>query len=151
MQQLNGNDAYQNVERRKAERFPFAGAEIYLFPKWSEIGQEKPAERFTLRLKDASIAGLSGLIDTPLDVGDIVFAQFEETLIPAAEVVWCRRMMIGFALTEPLSQARFQRLLDANEAGRLWSPAMRARSDLPSWWTEVDEHARGRRAIISRN
>jgi hypothetical protein len=151
MQQLSGNGTYQNAERRKCERFPLAGAEIYLFPNWGQIGREKPAERFTLRLKDASMAGLSGLIDAPLDVGDIVFAQFEETLIPAGKVVWCRRMMIGFALTEPLSQARFQRILDAHEAGRLWSPAMRARSDLPSWWTDVDEHARGRQAIISRS
>ena len=151
MQQLSGSGEYQNIERRKCERFPFAGAEVYLFPNWSQIGKEKPAERFTLRLKDISIAGFSGLIDAPLDVGDMIFVQFEETLIPAAEVVWCRRMMIGFALTEPLAQARFQRLRDAHEAGRLWSPARRARSDLPSWWTDVDEHARGRQAIISRS
>jgi hypothetical protein len=60
-------------------------------------------------------------------------------------------MMIGFALTQELPLARFNRLRDAHESGRLWSPAMRARSDLPSWWMDVEEHARGRQAVISGN
>ncbi|GAO38252.1 hypothetical protein SCH01S_10_00620 [Sphingomonas changbaiensis NBRC 104936] len=149
MQQLSGVPAYQKTERRKHERHAFTGAEVFLFPRWDQVGEARLAERLTLRLKDVSVAGLSGLIDGPLNIGDIVFVQFEETLIPAAEVIWVRRTMIGFALTEPLAEARFQRLLDAHEAGRLWSPAMRARSDLPSWWTDVGEHERGRQAVRS--
>jgi hypothetical protein len=149
MEQLSGLPAEQRTERRRYARHAFAGAEVFLFPSWKQIGEAQPAERYTLRLKDVSLAGLSGLIDAPLKIGDLVFVQFEETLIPAAEVIWCRRMMIGFALTQELPLARLNRIRDAHESGRLWSPAMRARSDLPSWWTDVEEHARGRQAVIS--
>jgi len=151
MQQLSGDFAQHRTERRRYDRHAFAGAEVFLFPEWKQIADAQPAERYSLRIKDISLAGLSGLIDAPMKVGDLVFVQFEETLIPAAEVVWIRRMMIGFSLVQPLSSARFQRLRDAHDSGRLWSPAMRARSDLPSWWTDVEEHARGRQAVISRS
>ena len=149
MQHFGGFSADQRTDRRRHERHAFAGAEVFLFPSWKQIAEAQPAERYTLRLKDASRGGLSGLIDAPLTVGDMVFVQFEETLIPAAEVIWCRRMMIGFKLTQELPLGRFNRLREAHEAGRLWSPAMRARSDLPSWWMNVDDHARGRQAVIS--
>ena len=151
MRQEQGSVAQVRAERRAAERFGFPGAELFLFSRWNQIGEAKPTDRYTLRLKDMSIAGLSGMTDAPLAVGDIVFAQLEEMLIPAAEVIWVKRTLAGFAFVESLPPARLQRLRDQHEAGQLWSPAMRARSDLPTWWTDVAEHERGRRGIVPRN
>lgn len=139
----DGSESRQ--ERRKHERFRFAGAEVYVFTKYSQIGEAKPRERFLLQLKDISRSGLSGLIDAPLGIGDIVFIQLEEMVIPAAQVVWFRRAMTGFSLVQPLSRQRLHSLHERHMAGQLWSPAMRARSDLPGWWMEVEEHQRGRR------
>lgn len=136
-------------ERRANERHRFAGAEVYVFGKYSQIGAAKPKERFLLQLKDMSRGGLSGLIDAPLTIGDIVFVQLEEMVIPAAQVVWFRRAMTGFEFVQPLSRQRLQSLCERHQAGQLWSPAMRARSDLPGWWMDVAEHQRGRRAAYA--
>ena len=135
-------------ERRSTERYPFTGAEVYLYLRWRQELDTHPHERFNLRLKNLSRGGACGLTDAPLQVGDIVFLQFEETLMPAARVAWFRNTTIGLELVQELPAARMERLRTRHEAGQLWSPAMRERSDLPSWWTDLAEHERGRRGVL---
>lgn len=108
----------------------------------------KEPEKFTLRIKDLSLTGVSGLTDAPIIPGDIVFVQLEETLIPAAELVWFRRSLVDFHFVEPLELRKFKRLKDAHNKGQLWSPAMRARSDLPAWWTSVSDREESRMAVF---
>ncbi|MFD1610818.1 PilZ domain-containing protein [Sphingomonas tabacisoli] len=154
MQQQTGNgqiNAPRGIERRRTERFNFIGGEVYLFAKWRDLNESQPNERHLLRLRDLSVSGISGLTDAPVAVGDTLFVQLDETLIPAAQVVWFRRVLVGFSFVEWLPQSRLSILRERHEAGHLWSPAMRLRSDLPNWWTDVGEHERGRQGIISRN
>lgn len=135
--------------RAGAQRVPFRGAEVFLFMEWySNAKGAKEPEKFTLRIKDLSLTGISGLTDAPIIPGDIVFVQLEETLIPAAELVWFRRSLVDFHFIEPLELRKFKRLKDAHDKGQLWSPAMRARSDLPGWWTNLSEHEKGRKASL---
>jgi hypothetical protein len=135
--------------RRVAERLPFQGAEVFLFLEWfSNAKGAKEPERYTLRVKDLSLTGISGLTDAPLSPGDLIFVQLEETLIPAAEVVWFRRTLVAFHFIEALEIKKLKRLKDAHDKGQLWSPAMRARSDLGGWWTNVGEHEKGRQPVF---
>lgn len=127
-------------DQRGSERFEFAGAEVFLFLPGDE--------RYRLRLRDVSCTGLSGLTDAPLSPGELIVVQFEETLMPAAEVSWVRRAMAGFKLVNPLPLARMKRLCERHEAGAAWSPAMRAGSDLHSWWTDLNEQEKGRRVKL---
>ena len=135
-------------ERRASERYPFGGAEVYLYLRWRHELGTHPHERFSLRLKNLSCGGACGLTDAPLQVDDIVFLQFEETLMPAARVAWFRNTTIGLELVQAIPEGRMERLRTRHEAGQLWSPAMRERSDLPSWWTDLGEHERGRRGVL---
>lgn len=121
---------------RGSERFIFTGAEVFLFLPGDE--------RYRLRLKDVSSTGLSGLTDAPLSLGERIIVQFEEMLMPAAEVVWVQRVMAGFRMVNPLPLARIKRLAERHAEGAAWSPAMRAGSDLHAWWTDVDEQKKGR-------
>ena len=135
--------------RRVADRMPFQGAEVFLFLDWfSNAKGAKEPEKFTLRIKDLSLTGISGLTDAPIGPGDVVFVQLEEILIPAAEVVWFRRTLVAFHFIEPLELKKLKRLKDSHDKGQLWSPAMRARSDLPGWWTNVADHEKGRQAVL---
>lgn len=128
---------------------PFQGAEVFLFLEWfSNAKGAKEPEKFTLRVKDLSLTGISGLTDAPVSPGDLIFVQLEETLIPAAEVVWFRRTLVAFHFTEPLEVKKLKRLKDAQDKGQLWSPAMRSRSDLGGWWTNVGEHEQGRKPVF---
>jgi len=124
-------------ERRGAERFWFAGAEVFLFLTGDQC--------FRLRLKDVSCTGLSGLTDAPLSVGELAMIQFEETLMPAAVVSWTRHSSVGLTMVNPIPPSRLRRIWERHEKGAAWSPAMRAASDLGHWWTDVDEVERGRR------
>jgi len=131
-------------DERHSERFPFPGAAIYLF-----LTDE---QRFRLRLRDVSCTGLCGLTDAPISVGELVVVQFEETLMPAAHVVWTRNTSIGLKLVNPLPPSRMRRLVERHEAGAAWSPAMREASDLNAWWTDTDEVDKGRqpKAVVKK-
>jgi len=123
-------------DERGSERFAFAGAEVFLFLAGDE--------RFRLRLNDVSCTGLCGLTDAPLSPGELVVIQFEETFMPAAEVSWVHRARAGLRMVDPLPLARMKWLAGRHEAGAAWSPAMRAGSDLHSWWTDLDAQKMGR-------
>ncbi|WP_166041926.1 PilZ domain-containing protein [Sphingosinicella sp. YJ22] len=124
-------------ELRGHERYPFPGGVIYLF-----LSDE---QRFVMRLRDVSCSGLAGLTDAPISVGELVVVQFEETLMPAAHVVWTRNTTVGLKLVNPLPASRMNRLVERHDAGAAWSPAMRESSDLNAWWTNTDEIDSGRK------
>lgn len=123
-------------DRRRNDRFELTGAELYLF-----LSDE---QRFRLRLRDVCTTGVSGLTDAPLAAGERVFVQFEEMLMPAAEVIWTRHFFAGLRFEDPLPPVRLQLLRDRHASGAAWSPAMRAGSDLYSWWTDLSEQEAGR-------
>ncbi len=124
-------------DRRRSERIRVTGGEVFLFMEGDQ--------RFRLRLRDMCRLGLSGLTDAPLRVGESLIVQVEEMLMPAAEVIWTQRAMVGLAFINPLPLIRLKRLVDRHEAGAAWSPAMRANSDLHGWWTDVADQRKGRR------
>jgi hypothetical protein len=124
-------------DRRRSGRVQMPGAELFLFMEGDQ--------RFRLRLRDLCCSGLSGLTDAPLNVGETLVVQLEEMLMPAAQVVWTRRALTGLTFINPIPLARFKRLCERQEAGAPWSPAMRAGSDMHSWWTDVEEQKGGRR------
>jgi hypothetical protein len=122
---------------RGHERYPFPGAVIYLFLS--------DQQRFVMRLRDVSCSGLAGLTDAPISVGELIVVQFEETLMPAAHVVWTRNTTVGLKLVNALPEARMRRLVERHDAGAAWSPAMRETSDLNAWWTNTEEIDSGRK------
>lgn len=127
-------------DRRRAARYRLVGGEVFIF-----VDDD---QRFRLRLRDLASLGMSGLSDAPLEIGQRVIVQLEEMLMPAAEVVWTRRAMVGLLFINALPLVRMKRLCERHEAGAAWSPAMRAGSDLHSWWTDVAAQADGRRTRL---
>jgi hypothetical protein len=127
-------------DRRRSNRVAMRGAELFLFLEGDQ--------RFRFRVRDLGSTGLSGLTDAPLTAGQLLIVQLEEMLMPAAQVMWTRRAWVGLQFVNPVPAARFKRLCDRHEAGAAWSPAMRAGSDLHSWWTDVDEQGGGRQARL---
>ena len=122
---------------RGHERYPFPGGVIYLYLS--------DQQRFIMRLRDVSCSGLAGLTDAPISVGELVVVQFEETLMPAAHVVWTRNTTVGLKLVNALPSTRMNRLVERHAAGAAWSPAMRESSDLNAWWTNTEEIDAGRK------
>jgi hypothetical protein len=127
-------------DERGSPRFPFAGAEVFLFTT--------DDQRFRLRLRNLSCSGISGLTDAPLAQGESVIVQLEEMLMPAATVVWTRRSTLGFEFINALPLARMKRIRERQDAGAAWSPAMRAGSDLHTWWTDLNEQKNGRQTRL---
>jgi hypothetical protein len=68
----------------------------------------------SIRLRDLSCGGASGLCDEPLDVGDNVMVCFSKQLIVEAEVRWVRLMAVGLKFTEPLAPGFVRRLQQAH-------------------------------------
>lgn len=124
-------------DRRRAARYRLKGGEVFLFL----VGDQ----RFRLRLRDLCSMGLSGLTDAPVSVGERLIVQLEEMLMPAADVVWTRRAMVGLSFINGLPLVRMKRLRELHKAGTAWSPAMRAGSDMHAWWTDLAAQAAGRR------
>jgi hypothetical protein len=124
-------------DRRRAERVPMPGAEVFLFLEGDQ--------RFRFRIRDFGCTGIAGITDAPLTTGQSLIVQLEEMLMPAADVVWTRRASVGLRFANPVPLARFKRLCERHEAGAAWSPAMRAGSDLHNWWTDPQEQKGGRR------
>ena len=134
--------AGDDTDRRQTERFHFTGAEVFLF---------LPSDQsYRMRLRDVSCEGLSGITDAPVSPGELVMVQFEETFMPAAHVSWTRNAWVGLSVVNPLPTARLHRLCQRHQAGAAWSPAMRAASDLNSWWTDLADVQQGRRPRLVR-
>lgn len=124
-------------DRRQAERYRLTSGEVFLFVEGDE--------RYRLRLRDLCRLGAAGLTDAPLGVGERIIVQLEEMLMPAAQVVWTRRAMVGLAFLNPVPIPRIKRLCERHSDGAAWSPAMRAGSDMHGWWTDVEQHGQGRK------
>lgn len=135
-----GSAVAEAGERRRSPRTTLAGAELFVF--------RDDQSRFRLRVRDLSDLGVSGATDAMLRPGESVLVQLEEMLMPEAVVIWARGGAAGFAFMQPVAQAHLRRIAERHAAGAAWSPAMRAGSDLHSWWTDEDAHAAGRRAAL---
>ena len=70
----------------------------------------------SIRLRDLSSGGASGLCDEPLDVGNYVKVCFAEQHIVEAEVRWVHRMIVGLKFTRPLPPGLVRRLYQAHGA-----------------------------------
>ena len=68
----------------------------------------------SIRLRDLSCGGASGLCDEPLDVGDFIAVCFARDNIVEAEVRWVRLMNVGIKFTEPLAAGFVRRLQQAH-------------------------------------
>ncbi len=130
-------------ERRRSPRTRLAGAELFLF--------RDDGQRLRLRIRDLSDLGVSGLIDATLQPGESVLVQLEEMLMPEAVVIWTHEGVAGLSFVGPVSLTHLSRITERHAAGAAWSPAMRAGSDLHSWWTDAEAHAAGRRAALDSN
>jgi hypothetical protein len=92
---------------RDDPRVPFLG---YAF--------ELRAGRITssIRLRDLSCGGASGLCDEPLDIGAFVTVHFSKEQVVEAEVRWIRLMYVGLKFTNPLAPGFVRRLHQAHGA-----------------------------------
>ena len=92
-------------ENRADPRVPFMGYPVQIRTKGAS---------FSIRLRDLSCGGASGLCDEALDVGDFVTVCFARERMAEAEVRWVRRMNVGLKFTHPLSPAFVRRLHQAH-------------------------------------
>jgi hypothetical protein len=90
---------------RVEPRIPFSGYPFQI----RAIGK-----RCSIRLRDLSSGGASGLCDEPLDIGDFVKICFAEQHIVEAEVRWVHRMIVGLKFTHPLAPGFVRRLYQAH-------------------------------------
>ena len=127
-------------ETRRSDRVRMQGAELFLFLEGDR--------RLRFHVRDLGCTDLCGVTDTPLAPGQLLIVQLEEMLMPTARVIWTRRARAGLRFLNPLPPARFERLCERHRAGAAWSPAMRAGSDLYSWWTDIGQQQGGRRARL---
>jgi len=70
--------------------------------------------RSSIRLRDLSCGGASGLCDEPLDVGAFVLVCFAKQHVVEAEVRWVHRMIVGLKFTNPLAPGFVRRLQQAH-------------------------------------
>jgi hypothetical protein len=70
----------------------------------------------SIRMKDLSCGGASGLCDEPLDIGAFVTIHFSKEHVIEAEVRWIRLMYVGLKFTNPLAPAFVRRLHQAHGA-----------------------------------
>jgi hypothetical protein len=64
----------------------------------------------SIRLRDLSCGGASGLCDEPLDVGSFVTICLGKEEFVEAEVRWIERMSVGLKFTHPLAPGLVRRL-----------------------------------------
>ena len=68
----------------------------------------------SIRMRDLSCGGASGLCDEPLDVGFHVTVCFAKEQTVEAEVRWVRLMNVGLRFTRPLPAGFVRRLHQAH-------------------------------------
>lgn len=90
---------------RADPRIPFVGHPFPLRAKGTSC---------SIRLRDLSCGGASGLCDEPLDVGDLVAVYFAKERVVEAEVRWVRLMNVGLKFMEPLAPGFVRRLQQAH-------------------------------------
>ena len=68
----------------------------------------------SIRMRDLSCGGASGICDTPLDVGSFVIVCLAKTNFVEAEVRWVDRLNVGLRFTTPLDPGLVRRLHQAH-------------------------------------
>jgi hypothetical protein len=68
----------------------------------------------SIRLRDLSCGGTSGLCDEPLDVGALVTVHFSKEQAVEAEVRWIRLMYVGLKFKQPIAPGFVRRLHQAH-------------------------------------
>lgn len=68
----------------------------------------------SIRLRDLSCGGASGLCEEPLDIGAFIQVCFDRQHIVEAEVRWVRLMNVGLKFTHPLAPGFVRRLQQAH-------------------------------------
>lgn len=64
----------------------------------------------SIKLRNLSCGGASGLCDEPLDIGSFVILCLAKGCFVEAEVRWVERMNVGLKFTRPLATATVRRL-----------------------------------------
>jgi hypothetical protein len=100
-----GADAESDAYDRVHPRIPFLGC-----PFQVRAGRTC----CSIRLRDLSCGGASGLCDEPLDVGTFVTICFSKQHIVEAEVRWVRLTAVGLKFIEPLAPGFVRRLQQAH-------------------------------------
>lgn len=90
---------------RVYERVPFRG-----YPFQVRAGRMT----CSIRMRDLSCGGASGLCDAPLDVGSFVTICLGKENFVEAEVRWIERMSVGLKFTHPLAPGVVRRLFQAH-------------------------------------
>ena len=107
MGQTPGLASASPAESRVDPRVPFSGYPVQIRAKGTS---------FSIRMRDLSCGGASGLCDEPLDVGDYVTVCFAREKMAEAQVRWVRLLNVGLKFTRPLSPAFVRRLHQAHGA-----------------------------------
>jgi hypothetical protein len=68
----------------------------------------------SIRLRDLSCGGASGLCDEPLNIGELVTIHFSKEQVVLAEIRWIRLLYVGLKFTEPLAPGFVRRLHNAH-------------------------------------
>ena len=68
----------------------------------------------SIRLRDLSCGGASGLCDEPLDVGAFITVRLAKDHVVEAEVRWVRLMNVGLKFSHPLPPGFVRRLHQAH-------------------------------------
>ena len=92
-------------ENRIDPRVPFLGYPFQILTSGTSC---------SIRMRDLSCGGASGLCDEPLDVGTIVTVCFDKENIVGAEVRWVRLMNVGLKFIDPLAPGFVRRLQQAH-------------------------------------
>ena len=92
-------------EHRVDERVPFLGYPVQIRTRWASC---------SIRLRDLSCGGASGLCDEALDVGDFVHVCLAKGHEVEAEVRWVRLMNVGLKFTQPLAPGFVRRMHQAH-------------------------------------
>jgi len=68
----------------------------------------------SIRMRDLSCGGASGICDEPLEIGSFVTVCLTRDHFAEAEVRWVERMSVGLSFTQPLAPGLVRRLHQAH-------------------------------------
>lgn len=93
-----------SADHRADPRVPFLGYPVQI---------RAAGMSCSIRLRDLSCGGASGLCDEPLDVGALITVCLAKDHVVEATVCWVRLMNVGLRFTQPLSPGFVRRLHQA--------------------------------------
>ena len=91
---------------------------LRVYPRVPFMGYPFPVQAgriaCSIRMRDLSCGGASGICDEPLDVGSFVIVCLGKEHYVEAEVRWVERMSVGLRFTQPLPPGLVRRLHQAH-------------------------------------